>query len=237
MALTGVPDVDVEILLNTDYGILLNIRQANSYLNALCQREDFWYRKVQRDLGSEVVRYKPPNKNYRQQYRYLIGVNDVHDPDDEVRYGRLDGVILLYKGWQVLPSVDGVNWAAAHGRLDILEWLEHRGVLPTIRGANLAARSGRASVLEWLAQRRIMPDVNGVNSATENGHILILEWLEKRELIPDIVGANWAACSGQVNVLEWLAQRGILPNEVGIKGAITKGNPEVLRWMRQLGLY
>ncbi len=46
MSLTGIRDVDIEILLNLDDSELPRVCSVNKYVNKLCEHDDFWYRRI-----------------------------------------------------------------------------------------------------------------------------------------------------------------------------------------------
>ena len=46
MSLTGIRDVDIEILLNLDDGELPRVCAVNKYVNQLCEDDKFWYRRI-----------------------------------------------------------------------------------------------------------------------------------------------------------------------------------------------
>ena len=46
MSLTGMRDVDIEILLNLDDSELPQVCAVNKYVNQLCEDDKFWYRRI-----------------------------------------------------------------------------------------------------------------------------------------------------------------------------------------------
>ena len=46
MSLTGIRDVDMQILLNLDDSELPRVCAVNKYVNKLCEHDDFWYRRI-----------------------------------------------------------------------------------------------------------------------------------------------------------------------------------------------
>ncbi len=46
MSLTGIRDVDIQILLKLDDSELPKVCAVNKYVNKLCEHDDFWYRKI-----------------------------------------------------------------------------------------------------------------------------------------------------------------------------------------------
>jgi len=46
MSLTGIRDVDIEIILKLDDSELPRVCMVNKYINKICQSDDFWYKKI-----------------------------------------------------------------------------------------------------------------------------------------------------------------------------------------------
>lgn len=51
MSLTGIRDVDIEILLNLDDSELPRVCAVNKYVNSICEHDDFWYRRIINKIG------------------------------------------------------------------------------------------------------------------------------------------------------------------------------------------
>ena len=171
IALTGIPDVDINILANLDDKDLFNACLVDNYIASLCRSDQLWYDKVQhRFVGAE--KYKSAEKEWRKYYMELADVS-------------------------VNPTTDDANNAAGNGHLDVLKWLEQKGILPDNEGAGKAAKNGYLNVLKWLEQWSIFPWNS--DGAANNGHYDILEWLGMRGIYPRGEGAY-----------EWLQKKGIV---------------------------
>jgi len=46
MSLTGIRDIDIEIILKIDEKELPKMYLVNKYINKICQSDDFWYKKI-----------------------------------------------------------------------------------------------------------------------------------------------------------------------------------------------
>lgn len=46
MSLTGLKDVDMEIILQLDDRDLPRVRRVNKYVNEICQSDAFWYKRL-----------------------------------------------------------------------------------------------------------------------------------------------------------------------------------------------
>ena len=66
--LTGVSEITKLILLNLDLRDLRKACQTDKYISQICQDEDFWRQKVERDFGREISSLKRREVSYREQY-------------------------------------------------------------------------------------------------------------------------------------------------------------------------
>jgi hypothetical protein len=172
---TGVRDVDRLILLNLDYKSLLAACSTDSHTNKICRDDFFWRQKVEKDMGSEVVKNKLPDMSCRDQYLSLI--NNMTG-SKAFRHGRLDYIV-----WKTLypfrPTVP-----AYHGWINILEWMEKNGVKMDDLIMDAAIEGGRINVIEWLCERGIYPHSCAYNEAFRLGQLGVLRWLLGRGFVP-----------------------------------------------------
>ena len=85
---------------------------------------------------------------------------------------------------KISPNIDGANFLAENGYIDILEWLEkEKEILPTIKGANLALNNGNIKILEWLVKRGILLDKKNIKGIKRRRNKKLFEWLKEKGLI------------------------------------------------------
>lgn len=167
-----------------------------------------------------------PNIHYRQY------VDDI-----AAQYGNM--VILISFGEKnIFPSIgDGVRLATVNGHIEVLEWLESKGIFPNIDDVNCVAQKGSINTLQWLELRGILPDKYGVNWAAGCGRIDMLQWLESRGILPDRDGARSAGQHSHIHILEWLYNRRIIPTHDGAKFITLYCNVEVLEWLEKKNIF
>ncbi len=51
MSLTGIRDLDMQILLNLNDSELPRVCAVNKYVNKLCEHDDFWYRRIMNKIA------------------------------------------------------------------------------------------------------------------------------------------------------------------------------------------
>lgn len=74
------------------------------------------------------------------------------------RHGNLY-TIKKYGEDDFFPNVDGISMAVKFKHINILNYLETKGLLPTIKDANEAVLSRRIKVLDWMSTRGIQPNI------------------------------------------------------------------------------
>ena len=235
--LTGIDEIDMLVLLELDYRSLLNACQTNRQLNRICSADYFWRRKVEGDFGTEALQHKPVNETYRQQYEYLFRAND---PNREAGLGRVDALIVIERrGRRIGPN--GLRAALYHERLNVLQWLEPRGIIQWISNnfsgtimVDHLAGDGHLRSLQWMADRGILPDRTGAELALQHNHSHVVKWLASKGILPDNPEA--AAENGNLDILQFLARRGV-PMSVDVaNAAATNGHFHILNWLESMGI-
>ena len=213
--LTGVPEINWQILLNTDYFHLLRLCQSDSSLNSVCQNDDFWRYKTVHDYGPQQ---KPTTLTYRQLYESLRPMISL----GQLKLSPLERLIRQVEtGYRL-----NVATAIQFGRMDLLQWLIQNGVEPTDSWGYAAAGSGQTYILNWLLNLGLQPTVRWANEAAAHGEIEALDRLEQLYILPDSEGADGAVESDSVDSLDWLVERGIFPS-----GKAQPGGPDSTVWL------
>ena len=249
MALTGVRDVDIEILLFVDEISVGHLATVCKTLHELVRSDEYCCRKIIRTYGSSVVLFKPERDTFAQQWAYL---NDRHldFSKQPVKDGRLDKALVmkrsdLYTTWKYhkllkiyfelnkhvshIQGTIAANLAVKWNHREALEFLETRGHLPDSRGANEALENDRYELLYWMEARGVLPDKNAYwKSYWCNKR---LGWLFERKVLPDVEHANFAASIGHITALKAFESKGIFPDSSGADMAISNAMISTLGWL------
>lgn len=94
---------------------------------------------------------------------------------------------------------------------------------------------GRIDILEYLESKGILPNNNGSETAIANGYVPVVLWLKERNILPLVHGANLAAGQGNIYILNILRSWNILPNDNGIIDAISNRQSSSVSWFKQQG--
>ena len=86
-----------------------------------------------------------------------------------------------------LPNQQATNSAARQGKIDLLTWLVHHNIYPGLTGINAAASHGHIEILEKL---NVLPNVIGVIDAIINKQWYVLLWLIQEEVELSAVNIN-----------------------------------------------
>jgi hypothetical protein len=210
MHLTGVPEVDFQIILSLDSNSLFSACSVNHYIGQLCNTDYFWKNKIRYDFGDSPLQYLPNDESYREQYSNIIQIDT---PRQAIVSKRPDALCVFLEKGHVF-SINDINLAADIGDLEILNLLEYYRLIPNHEGAGAAAENGDIETLLWLAARGIFPNSAGANMCARQGHLHILKWMASHNIYPTVWGANFAHSKGHRHVSEWLSANGIHPSEI-----------------------
>lgn len=84
LALTGIPDTDIYILLELEDQDLINICQVNNYVRNICNKDSLWISKLYKKFANvsnvainnidvlELLKYKPNTMNYKDFYITIV---------------------------------------------------------------------------------------------------------------------------------------------------------------------
>jgi hypothetical protein len=155
----------------------------------------------------------------------------------------------------------GANNAAGNGHLDVLKWLEDKGILSNELGANNAASNGHLNVVSYLIEKGIYPDEEGIINGLTKGFLGLLEILPPKlftvslanetaangllealkvsPVLPNQIGVNQAAINGHINVLNWLENKGLLPTSEAFNLILKSHqmNDDVVEWLMDHNIY
>ena len=121
--------------------------------------------------------------------------------EEEMGKGGVDGCVHC--------SAYVMDNAAAHGHLDVVQWL-HRtvpGVRCTTDAIDRAASNGHLGMVQWLAAHRTEgATCDAMNGAAEHGHLDVVVWLDENGVGKGCTSyaMDRAAENGHLNVVQWL---------------------------------
>lgn len=214
--LTGIPEVDFNILNNLsdqDLGIAC---QVNSYTNSLCQDDYLW---EIRSKSRYNVTKKPTKISWREYYQLLpyyskeanaisraVGIDDLIE---SANYPILN--ILL----RVVIDKDYIYGRIIFlNRLNVLEGLKNLDLFQPHNPTNLAnraARLRRINFLDWLAEQKIYPSestfISTFSTFSPEHDFPLIEWFYQH-------GYNFSITVQRRNIRDpetenWLQQHGV----------------------------
>lgn len=244
MSLTGVPEVDFQLLLQMALPELFRICQTNLYLNSICNDDYFWQMKVDHDYGADVASLKHTLETYKEQYLRIY--NTLKQPNYLQRQTLLDATIVLEK-MGIAPNKWDAHYATMFGYIPKLEWLEQRGILPTADDARYVID---IDTLRWLASRGILPGDDAWHTIMDSGNSeALIHWLlvTGPQEFPELFASdavqfepilyNWAA-KRDLETLQWLVQISGYPlDEEVANTAVMNDKLEILEWLNQQGIF
>jgi hypothetical protein len=179
----------------------------NHNLNSLFLDELFWKKKIIDVYGENIVRKKPFELSFREQYVDLMRLNI----DDAIRLKRLDLFIHFFlqiideeTQSKIIGDVAEVGWilalefayqqgidlneatggAAMGNQIDVLNWLNLRGFNPTVDSMTLAVDEGNIKAVDWLVHHGVVVVDDHYRSAIYNSQIHVLNYFAKNQIGP-----------------------------------------------------
>ncbi len=213
--LTGVADIDKEILLNLDDKDLDNVCSTNKRAEKICNDDQFWNLRIQRSYGSDLSKYINGMK-YKEIYKELIKLG--YDINKVLIQASLLGYLPVVK--YLIDSGANVNGtdsqykspldsAAYGGHLSIVEYLIENEAMVN-RSLGLAAKNGHLSVVTYLLE-------NGASSHADKDEAL-----------------TWASQHGQLSVVKYLIEYGVnihSLNNQALRRAAEYGHLPVVKYL------
>jgi len=155
MAMTGIKDLDLEILMNLPDRDLLNYCSTNKDIYNMCNNDMFWRKRFIKRFG-ETALYKPKERKWKNHYMQVVIDLDrfSSDPWNFIKYvdWNLEGAeysnFVLYgpgrsgdEGERIIaryPFLDSPEWVMTNFYLLELPRFQYKGVkYPTITPAKL----------------------------------------------------------------------------------------------------
>ncbi len=182
--LTGIPDLDINILNYLNDDDLLHACQTNQYAKNVCRTGQLWQQRSYDRYDN--VPPKPKTITWREYYFLLPNYPFDFNKEDYRRY--IDSLIDTnnYRDLKTLIKLgeyESVYWEILRlNRLDVLDRLQREGLLEgseeeKSRMADNAIILGRFNFLDWLTERGIYPSENIMNQAIKHDNLPAVQWL------------------------------------------------------------
>jgi hypothetical protein len=165
---------------------------------------------------------------------------DSDTADAAAEGGRINVLEWLYER-RILPNDNAFAYAVDGRHEDVIEWLLDHGITPVDPEniANNAAFNDDVDMLNFLETKGILPNYYGFIGAAESGHKDVVEWLINNDIayVNTVETANLLAAHGSIYILELLASRGILPDEEAYDEIVKPKHRKIVRWLAKKKIY
>ena len=119
-----------QILVQADENGIKNLCSTNKRFSSLCGNQNFmegvYRQKVENTISQDIINLREPSMSWKEFYTRVV--NFKNKPLYVNIYCKNGDLleIKLYANMQppILPSDQGVFWAAANGRLNIIKYLD-----------------------------------------------------------------------------------------------------------------
>ncbi len=186
----------VEILSNTDEETFDQLCQSPEF-RSYCSAKSVFYEliyeeKSKRRLSPDIIEFKEERMSWREFYdrimHLILNIRNINVVKLAME-GKFIELKVHYKLRESIFPGRVADHVARKGDLDMLKWLNERGVRPNKDGADWAAAKGYIHILKWLAslsppEGPILPTIFGARLAQINHRNDVVEWLETKGVYP-----------------------------------------------------
>ena len=244
MSLTGIKDVDREILKHVDDKELLEVCRINKKTwNEIC--DDAFLRRRLLNKYPEIGKYKSENETWKQFFlRAIYYISKLEDYQFFYTTGNFENQYRMFKTYtgEVL-----LIEAAGKGELEIIKYLAKRGIdlrLENDYALQEASERGHYDIVKYLVEHGAnihADDDYALIFSSLNGHIDIVRYLVEHGAD---VHANdddpviSASGSGHLDVVRYLVEHGAdvhAMREKSLRNAIASGKFEVGQYLINQG--
>ncbi len=114
------------------------------------------------------------------------------------------------------PTLETAQSAAEKGRLEILEWLERKVAFDSsVMDSAIASR--KMEVIMWLDSKGVSPSKEGLLSAVKIEEICILNYFAIKGLLPPDDAADWAVLNRKERMEEWCKLHMLYPTQRSLR--------------------
>ena len=122
------------------------------------------------------------------------------------------------------------------GNIYCLESVSAHYALERTLVANVAASNGHLEMVQYLETKGILCTRDGANGAASNGHLKMVQYLETKGIVCTQEGADWAAENGHLEMVQYLGNRGIVCTHAGADGAAKNKHLETVQYLENQGI-
>lgn len=127
---------------------------------------------------------------YLEVAKYLYNLGDVFHLGEgmtaAIEYGQMNIVKWIFNNHPDFDEIDeepALNWAAAFGQLEMLQYFASRNLYCSCEGANVAAGYGYLDVVKFLWETcNIQCTQDGIDFAQSAGHVHVVSYLQEKGL-------------------------------------------------------
>jgi hypothetical protein len=227
MRLTGVKNVDTEILNRLDDRELLNFCLTDKSAREICRYEPFWMNRL-RDKYPHLMEYKKKSEKWKSLYLRMIYAISKLEEDYGIPYIPVEGYnpVDFYKESKTINIVKSggetyqfpnriynyaMSIAARGGSLEIVKQMIRKGATELGESMRNAAENGHLNIVEYLTSKgpRDKDLEDGMAGAGRGGHLDIVKYLVS-EGASDFGFLFFSAVEGKhKEVMKYAAEKGI----------------------------
>ena len=139
-------------------------------------------------------------------------------------------ILIKLDSYGYVFDVDTMDQAIHYGWINIMDWLESKGI-KTRENIYIGPIRNEIATYEWLERRNVPIEASAISRGVHFSKLHILNWLHTKGILPSEMDALYAVWQKHMDVAEWLDQRGIHPSPSIIEDAVQYNEHQVLDWL------
>ncbi len=249
--LTGIKNLDIEILNQLEDKDLVKICQTNQEINNICNDQQFWWKRILFKfpyISLKVLNENIGDRTWSDYYIYDLRKINPSNATQYLQHGtinnRLDHIAIAIR---ITTNIDyAVIVASQYGYLGLVKFFVEQGAdIHTIndRALKMASYNDHLGVVKYLVERGANITLNNqaVVSASRKGHLAVVKYLIEK-------GADFqadnnfpvkiASRNGHLAVVKCLIEKGADfrdQNDAAVKWANNGGHAEVVEYLVNMG--
>ena len=248
MSLTGLKDVDREILKHVDDRELLKFCSLdNKTWNSVCD-DDFLRRRLTTKYP-EIEKYKRENESWKRFF--LRAIYYIAKMKEKFEYEYTEGDFKLQhellQDWRDYHVDRLLKEAAEKGILSLVKYaLEHGANIHAFDdvAVRIASTKGHLEVVKYLVEHGAYIheyDDQAFRHAAQYGHLDVVKYLVEHGVdinVEQDYAFEWAASKGHLDVVKYLVEQGVNVqenNNFAIKFASKNGHLQVVKYLVEQG--
>lgn len=242
--LTGIKHLDFLIYNQLNDVDLLNLFLTNRSFYNTCNDDDFFKCRIRTFHDEDIIKYKPNNINFKQQYIDIITIlyktGFINQWD--TNYKRIDLILVAHKYYKWIPNIINMKTILHFATIENFSMIcdifnyESESILRDYYkniDIDLILDIDMSNVAKYIAIKyNIFPSQRVIDGMCRRQSLDLLIFFNEYGYSPTIHGLNNAIWHGKMDIIEWLhTELKLIPSNNTLKYAIWGQHYDIFIWL------